>query len=412
MGLLQAMTTVTNKVISEVYAVPPTTYNFQVMYMPMNTGTFHNDFYYEYIGSTLVVVYFAILKLSDSVISTIGDVKYEDLIQSTLKRAGMRKSVELYIDGGLTILASLILFPLVTYLTVNNVIYGSLSYGFMIQAVLVFVLNYITEKHMIKFALPESSAEKVNKALEIISIIFVIQSAFLRKTANWYVYATSIFPYNFLSWYIRFGMRAYYREVELKSDMTLFQDVSLETVMEIGLYALLVKTLIIIYCWPVQISGSIHNKNGYFYMCKLSWWRTCCCSSERRIEEIDDDDEDRESSVLSLDDAKKYLLPSEIEMMSKQGPDYEKLYKNKTNLRRLQLESIVKKFEGKDKPTIDDLSLTCFKGEIFVLIGENGAGKTTLLEGIAGNQDLEGNIKAFDIDVKNGIRFLDDLITY
>ena len=56
----------------------------------------------------------------------------------------MRKSVELYLHGILTLLCSIILFPLVIYLTVNNVVYGAISYGLLIQAVVVFVLNYIT----------------------------------------------------------------------------------------------------------------------------------------------------------------------------------------------------------------------------------------------------------------------------
>ena len=43
----------------------------------------------------------------------------------------------------------------------------------------------------------------------------------------------------------------------------------------------------------------------------------------------------------------------------------------------LKLENIVKKVG--DKVLIDDLSVTIFNDEIFVLIGENGAGKTTVL---------------------------------
>ena len=80
MGFLQAMTSVTNKVISEVYKIPAESYNFQIMYLPMNTSVFHNDFYWEYIGATLPIVYLAVVKLSSSIISTIGDVKYENLI--------------------------------------------------------------------------------------------------------------------------------------------------------------------------------------------------------------------------------------------------------------------------------------------------------------------------------------------
>ena len=205
----------------------------------------------------------------------------------------MRKSVELYLHGFLTILSSLIFFPGVIYITVNNVVYGSISFGYMAQAMTVFVLNYITQYHVVMFALPETWSGRVNKVLEILGIIFMIQGVFLRKTARWYVYSTSLLPLDFISWYVRFGMRAYNREVDLNSDATLFNDVSLATIMDIGLYSLLIKTLIIVYCWPVQISGSSRHQNNYFYICKLSWWRECCCCGKRNISIPNEEERDR-----------------------------------------------------------------------------------------------------------------------
>ena len=78
MGFLQVMTSVTNKVISEVYKVPIDDYNFQVLYMPMDTSMFHNDFYFAYIGSVMPIVYLSIVKLSQSILSTIGGAIHED----------------------------------------------------------------------------------------------------------------------------------------------------------------------------------------------------------------------------------------------------------------------------------------------------------------------------------------------
>ena len=72
------MTSVTNKVISEVYKVPTDDYNFQVLYMPMDTSMFHNDFYFSYIGSLMPIVYLSIVKLSQSILSTIGGAIHED----------------------------------------------------------------------------------------------------------------------------------------------------------------------------------------------------------------------------------------------------------------------------------------------------------------------------------------------
>ena len=77
----------------------------------------------------------------------------------------------------------------------------------------------------------------------------------------------------------------------------------------------------------------------------------------------------------------------------------------------LKLENIVKKVG--DKVLIDDLSVTIFNDEIFVLIGENGAGKTTVLQSIAGNYEgLEGTMNAHGFDIKSGIRLLDDFIAF
>ena len=92
----------------------------------------------------------------------------------TLKRAGMRKSVELYIHSFLTILVSLVLFPVVIYTTVSELVYGSISYGYMTEAITVFVLNYIAQHHVVMFALPENWSCKVNKVLEILALIFMI----------------------------------------------------------------------------------------------------------------------------------------------------------------------------------------------------------------------------------------------
>ena len=78
MGFLQVMTSVTNKIISEVYNVPTENYNFQVLYMPMDTSMFHNDFYWAYIGASMPIVYLSIVKLSQSIISTIGGAIHED----------------------------------------------------------------------------------------------------------------------------------------------------------------------------------------------------------------------------------------------------------------------------------------------------------------------------------------------
>ena len=49
---------------------------------------------------------------------------------------------------------------------------------------------------------------------------------------------------------------------------------------------------------------------------------------------------------------------------------------------------------------IDDLSLSLFKNQIFVLLGHNGAGKTTTIQALTGFiNPTSGNAKAFKYDM-------------
>ena len=70
-GFFQLMTSVTSKIISEAYGV--TNYNFQVMYMPMNTGIYHEDGFGRVIAAMLPIVFGAIVKLAGSTIKFSGD---------------------------------------------------------------------------------------------------------------------------------------------------------------------------------------------------------------------------------------------------------------------------------------------------------------------------------------------------
>ena len=52
------MTTATSKVLSEVYNVDD--FNFQVMYMPLDTGVFYNDGFVRVVASMIPVAFVAI----------------------------------------------------------------------------------------------------------------------------------------------------------------------------------------------------------------------------------------------------------------------------------------------------------------------------------------------------------------
>ena len=49
---------------------------------------------------------------------------------------------------------------------------------------------------------------------------------------------------------------------------------------------------------------------------------------------------------------------------------------------------------------VDDLSVSMFKNQIFVLLGHNGAGKTTTMSMLAGQiPKTKGQASAFGIDI-------------
>ena len=122
----------------------------------------------------LPIVFLAVYKLSNIMIEKTGDITNEPVIQQSLKRAGMRKSVELYQHAFLTITLSLILFPPVILMTVHYVFQHSISVGYFTFITLIFVLNSISQYHMVTFALPEKYATRVNKILEIAAILCMI----------------------------------------------------------------------------------------------------------------------------------------------------------------------------------------------------------------------------------------------
>ena len=65
----------------------------------------------------------------------------------------------------------------------------------------------------------------------------------------------------------------------------------------------------------------------------------------------------------------------------------------------IQISNLTKKF--KEKPALDQISLSINQGELFGLVGPDGAGKTTLLRILAGLLSIsEGDVIVNDIDIK------------
>lgn len=77
----------------------------------------------------------------------------------------------------------------------------------------------------------------------------------------------------------------------------------------------------------------------------------------------------------------------------------------------LRIKGLKKSFKNLDKstakenpmiPAVDDLSMSMFKDQIFVLLGHNGAGKTTtisMITGFGGINPDHGDVQALGIDL-------------
>lgn len=63
------MTTVTSKIISEVYGVSKEDYSIQMMYMPMNSKSFENNNFAEVIATLIPFTLYASVKLASRIIS-------------------------------------------------------------------------------------------------------------------------------------------------------------------------------------------------------------------------------------------------------------------------------------------------------------------------------------------------------
>lgn len=152
------MTTATNKIISEVYGVPTDSYNFQIMYMPLDTGIFTNDAYTIVVMSLLPIIFLAISRLPEVTLEKTGHIEFEKEIQSILQRLGMRKSAEMAVSFILLCIYIVFTCPLLVWVVTGPIMAHSVSYGYFFIVVLIFFANNLTMKHALRFLLPEKPA--------------------------------------------------------------------------------------------------------------------------------------------------------------------------------------------------------------------------------------------------------------
>lgn len=68
------MTTVTAKILTEVYGLAADSFKFEILYMPMDSGEFKNDLYAEVVFSLAAFTMLAIANIGSRFISSLADV--------------------------------------------------------------------------------------------------------------------------------------------------------------------------------------------------------------------------------------------------------------------------------------------------------------------------------------------------
>ncbi|HZH69766.1 MAG TPA: ATP-binding cassette domain-containing protein, partial [Flavobacteriaceae bacterium] len=78
---------------------------------------------------------------------------------------------------------------------------------------------------------------------------------------------------------------------------------------------------------------------------------------------------------------------------------------------KLEVDSIIKKFD--EKTLLNDVSMTCHRGEVIAIFGRNGAGKSTLFKIIFGTENADNKFVRINNHVfqkpyllPNGVQYL------
>jgi zinc transport system ATP-binding protein len=75
-----------------------------------------------------------------------------------------------------------------------------------------------------------------------------------------------------------------------------------------------------------------------------------------------------------------------------------------TGVSALAVEKVTVRFEGQERPAVEDVSFSLEEGQIAILIGPNGSGKSTLLRAILGLVPFEGDVRVFGRTVREASR--------
>ena len=179
-GMLQTMTTVTSKLLTEIYSQKEGSFKFEMMYMPMDSGTFHNDMFAEVIAALLAFSLLSAANIATRVLSTMSDPD-EQKIKEMFRRLGMRKNVEVIFE---TWVILLITFSLLGPLTTigSSYLIQTTSYGFFFVQVIIFTVRVVLQSWTIRFTIDNHElAEVVEIINEVLQILLLLYSNTLKK---------------------------------------------------------------------------------------------------------------------------------------------------------------------------------------------------------------------------------------
>jgi len=147
---------------------------------------------------------------------------------------------------------TIIFIPILVFVTVEQIMPGGMSYSYFLVVALLFMVNNIAQRHAIRFLMNERAAKITYIILQVLGLLVNLKAIFQTDIVPWAVYVTSIFPIVFLTWNVRFGLLAAQRQRYINfGENTVLRNTDLQTLMHISLLVLLVKILIIGYCWPI-----------------------------------------------------------------------------------------------------------------------------------------------------------------
>ena len=85
----------------------------------------------------------------------------------------------------LAFLYSMLIFPLVIYLTVNDLLKNSIATTDFIVVTIIFAFHYTLMQQMLAFAIPGKWPGRISLSIDIFSFVLAIQSVFAQKINPW-----------------------------------------------------------------------------------------------------------------------------------------------------------------------------------------------------------------------------------